>query len=138
MKNLLAIRHLPFEDLGSLALSLAEAGYAIRYVDAPTTDFTALGKERWDLLVVLGGPIGVNDGADYPFLLPELKFGEARLKAQAPLLGVCLGSQFMARALGARVYRNTRVELGWKPLTLTEAGKASPLRHLTGPVLHWH
>jgi GMP synthase (glutamine-hydrolysing) len=138
VKDLLAVRHLPFEDLGSLALPLAQAGYAIRYVDAPTADFDALSKRPWDLLVVLGGPIGVNDGADYPFIAPELKFVEARLKAAQPLLGICLGSQFMARALGARVYRNAQVELGWKPLTLTEAGKVSPLRHLSGPVLHWH
>jgi len=138
MKNLLAVRHVPFEDLGSLALPLAQAGYSIRYVDAPTADFVALGKEPWDLLVVLGGPIGVNDGADYPFVVPELKFVEARLRAALPLLGICLGSQFIARALGAAVRRNDTVELGWKPLTLTDAGKSSPLRHLTAPVLHWH
>lgn len=138
MKSLLAVRHVPFEDLGSLAQVLAKAGYSIRYADAPTADFAALGKQPWDLLVVLGGPIGVNDGADYPFIAPELKFVEARLKAGLPLLGICLGSQFIARALGATVRRNTEVELGWKPLTLTEAGKSSPLRHLTGPVLHWH
>jgi GMP synthase (glutamine-hydrolysing) len=138
MKNLLAIRHVPFEDLGSLAQPLAEAGYSIRYVDAPTADFDALAKKEWDLLVVLGGPIGVNDRADYPFIAPELKFVEARLKAAAPLLGICLGSQLIAKALGADVRRNSKVELGWKALNLTEAGKRSPVRHLTGPVLHWH
>lgn len=138
MKTLLAVRHVPFEDLGSLAEPLAHAGYSIRYADAPTADFAALGKQPWDLLVVLGGPIGVNDGADYPFLAPELKFVEARLKAALPLLGICLGSQFIAKALGAEVRRNTKVELGWKALTLTEAGRSSALRHITGPVLHWH
>jgi GMP synthase (glutamine-hydrolysing) len=138
MKNLLAVRHVPFEDLGSLAEPLAQAGYSIRYADAPTADFAALGKQTWDMLVVLGGPIGVNDGADYPFIAPELKFVEARLKAGLPLLGICLGSQFIAKALGANVRRNTKVELGWKPLTLTEAGRSSALRHITGPVLHWH
>jgi GMP synthase (glutamine-hydrolysing) len=138
VKDLLAVRHLPFEDLGSLALPLAQAGYSIRYVDAPTVDFDALSRKTWDLVVVLGGPIGVNDGADYPFIAPELKFVEARLKAAQPLLGICLGSQFIAKALGAAVRRNERVELGWKPLTFTQAGKSSPLRHLTGPVLHWH
>jgi GMP synthase (glutamine-hydrolysing) len=138
VKNLLAIRHLPFEDLGSLAMPLAQAGYTIRYVDAPTADFDALGKVPWDLLVVLGGPIGVNDGADYPFIAPELKFVETRLKTAQPLLGICLGSQFIARALGAEVRRNEKVELGWKPLNFTQAGKSSPLHHLTGPVLHWH
>lgn len=138
MKTLLAIRHVPFEDLGSLAPIFAKAGYSIRYADAPTADFAALGKQKWDLIAVMGGPIGVNDGADYPFIAPELKFVEARLKAGLPLLGVCLGSQFIAKALGANVRRNLQVELGWKPLTLTEAGQSSALRHLTGPVLHWH
>jgi GMP synthase (glutamine-hydrolysing) len=138
MKNLLAIRHVPFEDLGSLAEPLAQAGYSIRYADAPTADFAALGKHKWDLLVVLGGPIGVNDHADYPFIVPELKFVEARLKSGSPLLGICLGSQFIAKALGADVRRNSKVELGWKPLKLTEAGQGSALRHFTGPVLHWH
>ncbi|HEY1991063.1 MAG TPA: glutamine amidotransferase [Gammaproteobacteria bacterium] len=138
MKTLLAIRHVPFEDLGSLAPLLAKAGYSIRYADAPTADFAALGKQTWDLVAVMGGPIGVNDGADYPFIAPELRLVEARLKAGLPLLGICLGSQFIAKALGAEVRRNRKVELGWKPLTLTDAGLSSALRHLTGPVLHWH
>jgi len=138
MKTLLAVRHVPFEDLGSFALLLAEAGYAIRYVDAPTADFATLGKEAWDLLVVLGGPIGVNDAPDYPFLKSELTFVEARLKAEQPLLGICLGSQLMATALGAKVQRIKSVEIGWSPLKLTDAGRNSPLKYLTGPVFHWH
>src|ERR1700739_2569277 len=109
MKNLLAVRHVPFEDLGSFAPVLAKAGYSIRYADAPTADFAALGKQRWDLVAVMGGPIGGNAGADYPFTAPELKFVEARLKAGLPLLGVCLGSQFIAKALGAEVRRNAKV-----------------------------
>lgn len=138
MKTLLAIRHVPFEDLGSFAPLLSRAGYGIRYAEAPTADFAALAQERFDLLVVLGGPVSVNDTHDYPFLGPELKFVEARLKNDAPLLGICLGSQLVARALGARVSRIKEVEVGWKPLRLTPAGKASPLRHLTAPVFHWH
>ena len=138
MKTLLAVRHVPFEDLGSYATVLSEAGYVIQYVEAATADFAALAKRAWDLLVVLGGPIGVNDGADYPFLAPELAFVEARLKADASTLGICLGSQFIAKALGARVYRIGQVEVGWSPLTLTEAGRASPLKHLAAPVFHWH
>ncbi len=138
MKTLLAVRHVPFEDLDSYALILAEAGYAIRYVDAATADFAALGKESWDLLVVLGGPIGVNEGEDFPFIAPELKFVESRLKTGAPTLGICLGSQFIAKALGAKVYRLKSVEIGWSPLKLTEAGLNSPLKHLSSPVFHWH
>jgi GMP synthase (glutamine-hydrolysing) len=138
VKTLLAIRHVPFEDLGSFALLLAEAGYTIRYVDAPTADFAALAKESPELLVVLGGPLGVNDAEDYPFVSAELKFVEARLKSALPLLGICLGSQFIAKALGAKVYAGSQVELGWKPLELSKSGQASPLRHLTGPTFHWH
>jgi GMP synthase (glutamine-hydrolysing) len=138
MKRLLAIRHVPFEDLGSYALVLSEAGYAIQYVEAATADFAALAKRPWDLVVVLGGPIGVNDGADFPFVAPELGFVESRLKSDAPTLGICLGSQFIAKALGAKVHRIKDVEIGWSPLTLTEAGRASPLKHLSGPVFHWH
>ena len=138
MQNLLAIRHVPFEDLDSFAPVLAGAGYSIRYADAATADFAALAKQEWDLLVVLGGPIGVNDAADYPFLNDELKFVEARLKADKPLLGICLGSQIMAAALGSKIYRIKNVEIGWSPLQLTEAGRNSPLKHLTGPVFHWH
>lgn len=138
MKNLLAVRHLPHEDLGSLALPFARAGYDIRYADAPTADFSALARDHWDLLVVLGGPIGVNDGADYPFIAPELAFVETRLQADAATLGICLGSQFLAKALGATVSRGGEFEIGWKALSLSEAGRASPLKHLSGPVLHWH
>lgn len=138
MKTLLAIRHVPFEDLDAYAPVLARAGYSIRYADAPTADFAALGKQHWDLVVVLGGPVGVNDGADYPFIAPELKLVEARLAAGQPLLGICLGSQFIARALGAAVRRIDRVEIGWKPVTLTDAGRHSPLKPLSGPVFHWH
>jgi GMP synthase (glutamine-hydrolysing) len=138
VKTLLAVRHVPFEDLGSFVPLLSQAGYGIRYAEAPTADFAALARERFDLLVVLGGPIGVNDAADYPFLAPELNFVEARLKNNAPTLAICLGSQLVARALGARVYRTREVEVGWKPLHLTDAGLASALKHLTSPVFHWH
>lgn len=138
MKTLLAIRHVQHEDMGSFALLLAQAGYSIRYVDAATADFRALARESFDLLVVMGGPISVNDGADFPFIAPELGFIETRLRQAAPTLGICLGSQFVAKALGAEVRRGKGMEIGWKPLHLTDAGKSSPLKHLTGPVFHWH
>lgn len=138
MKTLLALRHVQHEDLGSYALLLSQAGYAIRYVDAATADFGLLARESFDLLVVLGGPIGVNDSADFPFIAPELRFVEVRLGRALPTLGICLGSQFLAKALGAEVRRGEGVEIGWKPLRLTDAGKHSPLKHLSGPVFHWH
>lgn len=138
MKSLLAIRHVPFEDLGCLEAPLTEAGYAIRYVDAPTADFTHLARANWGLLVVLGGPIGVNEQHDYPFLGEELRLLETRLKHQSPTLGICLGSQLMAHALGARIHKNRSVEIGWKSLILTHAGHDSCLQHFHKPVFHWH
>jgi GMP synthase (glutamine-hydrolysing) len=119
---------------------LEARGHAVRYVDAPTDDLTALDPLACDLMVVLGGPIGVDDAADYPFLNDELRLVERRLAEDRPILGICLGSQIMARALGARVYPAKTKEIGWTPVTLAEAGLAGPLRHLDGdtPVLHWH
>ena len=91
-----------------------------------------------DLLVVLGGPIGVYENDIYPFLDDEIALIAARLAARKPILGLCLGAQLMAWALGARVYPGPAKEIGWKPLILTAegAGLLAPLKNL--PVLHWH
>lgn len=138
-KTALAIRHVGFEDLGLLEPLLVERGFTVRYLEAPVEP---IGAEDPELLVVLGGPIGVYDEAIYPFLRAELALIERRLKADRPILGLCLGSQLMARALGAKVYPGANgKEVGWMPLTLTAAGRESPLRHLAADktaVLHWH
>jgi GMP synthase (glutamine-hydrolysing) len=139
MKSAIAVRHVHFEDLGVLEPLLVEQGYAVRYVDAPTEDLAALDATSPDLVVVLGGPIGVYDEGVYPFLTAEFDFVRRRLDAQQPLLGVCLGAQIIAHVLGAVVKPMGVKEIGFSPLTLTEAGKASPLARLgTVPVLHWH
>jgi GMP synthase (glutamine-hydrolysing) len=135
----LAIRHVHFEDLGLLAPLLAARGHAVRYLEAPVDDLDAEDALAPDLLVMLGGPIGAYEESLYPFLAGELRLLERRLAAGRPTLGLCLGAQLMARALGARVYFSGRKEIGWGALSLTPAGKASCLRHLDGtPVLHWH
>jgi GMP synthase (glutamine-hydrolysing) len=135
-KTVLAIRHVGFEDLGAFEATLTEAGYRIRYADMGVDD--PAGLEQPDLLVVLGAPIGAYEDDLYPFLVAEIDFVSAWLKAGRPTLGICLGAQLMARALGARVYPGRAKEIGWKVLTLTQAGEESlaPLKAL--PVLHWH
>jgi GMP synthase (glutamine-hydrolysing) len=136
----LAIRHVPFEDLGSFAPVLRERGFAIAYRDAGLDDLGARDIVDADLLIVLGGPIGVYETKGYPFLKDEIAAVERRLKVGRPVLGLCLGAQIMAKALGARVYQGKRKELGWSPLLLTDAGRKSALGEL-GPrtsVLHWH
>ena len=139
MKHALTIRHVAFEDLGLLAPLLAERGFSARYAEAPTDDLAAEDPLAPDLVVVLGGPIGAYEEALYPFVRDELRLIERRLAAGRPTLGICLGAQLMARALGARVYPGARKEIGWGELALSPEGKESALRHLDGTrVLHWH
>jgi GMP synthase (glutamine-hydrolysing) len=133
------IRHVHFQDLGAFAQPIAEAGYAVRVHDAGVDDLPALDPLAADLVVVLGGPIGAYEEDAYPFLRDEIGLLERRLAAGRPTLGICLGAQLMARALGARVYPGPAKEIGWAAIALTEAGRSGPLRHLgDGPVLHWH
>lgn len=141
MSDVLALRHVPFEDLAYFEAVLAARGLGVRYIDAVTEDLAAINVVRPRLLVVLGGPIGAYEDTTYPFLVDELRLIEHRLRAQQPILGICLGAQLMARALGARVYPGPVKEIGWAPLTLTEAGRRGPLRFIgegSSVVLHWH
>jgi GMP synthase (glutamine-hydrolysing) len=141
VKKALAIRHVAFEDLGSLASELRERGFEIIYRDAGLDDLAGMDALEPDLVVVLGGPIGAYEDTTYPFLHDELRLLQRRLQVDAPTLGICLGAQLMARVLGARVYPGLRREIGWGCLNLTDAGLESPLAHISGsitPVLHWH
>jgi GMP synthase (glutamine-hydrolysing) len=130
------LRHVYFEDLGAFTAPLKAAGYAIHYCEIGVDDPLALGQP--DLLVILGGPIGAYEEDLYPYLKDEIALIAARLAAGKPTVGICLGAQLMARALDARVYPGRAKEIGWIPLTLTQAG-ASILAPFEGhPVLHWH
>lgn len=131
------IRHVHFEDLGLLEPLLEARGYEVEYNDAWNADFDAADKA--DLVVLLGGPISVNDTDDYPFLDSEIALAAARLARDRPLLGLCLGAQIIAKASGCAVRPGPEKEIGWAPLRLTAEGLASPLVHLQDvSVLHWH
>jgi GMP synthase (glutamine-hydrolysing) len=135
-KSVLALRHVAFEDLGGFEAPLREAGYVIDYCDMGLDDPFSAGEP--DILVILGAPIGAHEENLYPFLQDEIRLIAARLAADKPVLGICLGAQLMARALGAPVYPGRAKEIGFKPLTLTPEGEGllGPLKNM--PVLHWH
>jgi GMP synthase (glutamine-hydrolysing) len=134
-----AIRHVAFEGLGLIEPVLRRAGYTPHVCDAGVDDLWTIEPVKTDLLIVLGGPIGAYEDDRYPFLADELRILDRRLAAGRPTLGICLGAQLIARALGARVYPGPAKEIGWAPIALTEEGRSSPLAHLDGhAVLHWH
>lgn len=141
MKTALIIRHVAFEDLGNVADVLHQNAFDVTYREAGVDDLAPLDPLRPDLLIVLGGPIGAYEEQAYPFLVDEVRLLERRLIADLPTLGICLGSQLMARALGAPVYPGDHKEIGWGPLQFSEAGRHAPLGRLSEPqtaVLHWH
>jgi GMP synthase (glutamine-hydrolysing) len=138
-KTALALRHLAFEDLGLIEPLLRGRSFEVRYHDAGVDDFAAVDLGAVDLLVVLGGPISVEDEARFPWLADEVALIRRRLEMGQPLLGICLGAQLMARALGARVQPMGVKEIGFAPLTLTAAGQHTALAELGDqPMLHWH
>ena len=139
MQNAIAIRHVAFEDAGSLEDVLAARGISLRYLEAGVDDLSE--AKGADLLIVLGGPIGVYDLPRYPFLRQEFAAIEGALRRDVPVLGICLGAQAIAAVLGSRVYPGRETEIGFGLIGLTPEGRASPLNALSESkfwVLHWH
>lgn len=133
--RILALRHEPFEHLGHFARIFAARGVKFDYHDLgdpmPAADYEGL--------LILGGPMSAND--PMPGLKDELALIETALGRGTPMLGICLGSQLIARALGARVYRNCELEIGWEAVHLTGAGRRDPLfERVESPAVffHWH
>lgn len=139
-RSAIALRHVAFEDLGLLAPIMEREGWNISFCEAAVDDLTDRSIRNVNLLVVLGGPIGVYEAESYPFITQEIALIEHRLRRRLPTLGICLGAQLMAKALGSRVYAGHVKEIGWGPIRLAEAGNTSCLRFLGdgAPVLHWH
>ena len=141
MKTADLIRHTGCDHLGSFAPVLEKRGYRVRILEPFADDLSAHDATAADLLIVMGGAISVNDEPLYPFIRDELDLIERRMTAGKPLLGACLGGQMIAKASGARVYKNKTLEIGYHPLTLTEAGQQSCLTALEPNgyrIMHWH
>ncbi|TFB56680.1 glutamine amidotransferase [Cryobacterium tagatosivorans] len=138
-RTALVLRHDDTIHLGNLAPVLREHGYDVRHVDTLQDDVRGIDALAADLVVVLGGDMGVNDADRFPALRDEVELLAGRLGAGRPVFGVCLGAQLMASALGSAVYAGPTNEIGFRTVEPTEAGAASPLRHIAGvPVMQWH
>jgi GMP synthase (glutamine-hydrolysing) len=139
VRKALVLRHVAFENLGILARILPDYGFDAVYHEVGVGPLPGAEIQSCDLLIALGGPISVYDTDDYPFLAPEIDAIGLRLLAEKPTLGVCLGAQLMATALGAPVGPGPGKEIGYAPLDLRDAGRQGPLAALEGvDVLHWH
>lgn len=141
MKSVLVLRHEPSVSMGSLPAALTEAG-----LDWRSFDLFALAPESlpWSEaagLIVLGGTMSANDGDRFPFLVAELDWIRTAVRREIPMLGICLGAQLLAKALGAAVYRNARPEIGWYQVELLPAARDDRLfreRTSAETVFHWH
>jgi GMP synthase-like glutamine amidotransferase len=135
--RVLAFRHVPFEHLGLIAETLEERGISFEYQDlyqsgvVPSLDGVAG-------LIFMGGPMSVND--DLPYISQELDLVRLAVARNIPVLGVCLGSQLIAKALGGSVYPNPVKEIGWFPVEFYGAVRDPLFAGLTGSevVFHWH
>jgi len=141
MTKILVCQHVGYEILGTLNPLFKDAGFRLRYVNFGREPEQRPTIQGYDGLVLLGGPMNVDEEGRFPHLTHEIRLIEAAMKKQIPVLGICLGSQLIAKALGAHVGRNSVREIGWHEVALTEAGGQDPvLGHFQPqePVFHWH
>lgn len=141
LRKVLVVQHVPFEPLGTLDRLLRAHKIRIRYINFARAPQAVPDIGDCDGLIVLGGPMNVDEQQRHPHLHTELKLIEQALRKQVPVLGICLGAQLLAHALGAPVGRNPQVELGWHTVRLTPQGLRDPvLKHLgaQSAIFQWH
>jgi GMP synthase-like glutamine amidotransferase len=132
------LQHAPSEGLGSIESWLKRSGYEISHTpffeSARLPDIKEIG-----LLIVMGGPMSVNDESRFPWLRKEKQFIRLAMEQRKPILGVCLGAQLIANAMGARVYRNQFKEIGWFPVQGVPPDDSSVFSFPPSVnVFHWH
>ena len=139
MKRALIIRHVPHEGVAGYRQPIEAAGYAIDRIDVADPAFATLDLREPDLLIMMGGPMGVYEQEEHPWIKCQLRRLALRLEADRPTLGVCFGAQMIASALGAQVYPGPAKEVGFHPVEIHANGREGPLSHLVAvPILHWH
>jgi GMP synthase-like glutamine amidotransferase len=137
------LQHVPFEGLGTIEpwLRARDAHVTTTRLFAGETLPDLSDPGALDLVIAMGGPMSVNDEERLPWLTGELRFIREAIERDVAVLGVCLGAQLIAKAMGARVYRNAEREIGWWPITGTSDAPEAPRwarKGVTSPVFHWH
>jgi GMP synthase (glutamine-hydrolysing) len=141
MSRILVFQHVPFERLGTIEVFLRQAGFRVPYVNFARRPEARPSLDACAGLVVLGGPMNVDETDRYPHLKTEVALIEEAMRRAIPVLGICLGAQLVAKALGTKVYPGTEKEIGWYDLSVSEAARTDPLfAHFraTERVFQWH
>ncbi len=139
--KVLVFQHVPFEPLGTLDPLLKDAGFRIRYVNFGREPEQRPQLDRYEALIVLGGPMNADQINTYPNLLTEVEIIREAVELDMSVLGICLGAQLLAKALGGTVARNEVREIGWYDVQMTEAGLRDPVLSTFAPtqeVFQWH
>lgn len=141
MSRILVFQHVAAEPLGTLDQLIRQRGHRVKFVNFERQPDARPKLDRYRGLIVLGGPMNVEDRAARGHLQTEIDVIGAALAQGKPILGICLGAQLLAHALGAEVRRNRVSEIGWYDLSATAAGRADPVFAPLGalaPVFQWH
>ena len=141
MPRLLVFQHVAHEILGTLDPLLRDAGFRIKYVNFERHPDAEPNLEGYDGLIVLGGPMNVDEVESYPNLKTEVDLIKLAIEKEMPVLGVCLGSQLLAKALGAKVTKNSEKEIGWYDVSPTGEGLEDSLLSnftQTEKIFQWH
>lgn len=140
MLHALVLMHVPFEGPAAIRGWLEQHQFQTERLNCPdVSDWNALALPDW--LVIMGGPMSVNDTHEHPWLVEEMAFIKRAIDAGKKVLGICLGAQLIARTLGAEVTRNAEKEIGWFPIKATSGMGEHPLGKFFANfpmVLHWH
>jgi len=141
MVRIAVVQHVAHEILGTFHPLLKDAGFRIRYVNYGRGPHTPLDVKRYDALVILGGPMGVYEADAHPHLKEEIAWIQEAIALDKPVLGICLGAQLIAAALGAMVKPSGTREIGWHDIDLTPDGVRDPVLgrfQAREKVFQWH
>ncbi|HWP91851.1 MAG TPA: gamma-glutamyl-gamma-aminobutyrate hydrolase family protein [Thermodesulfobacteriota bacterium] len=141
MSKILVFQHVAYEILGTLDPLLRSSGFRIRYVNFGRHPDIAPSLDGYHGLVVLGGSMNIDQLDQYKHLATEIGLIQEAIQRDLPVLGICLGAQLVAKALGAEVRRNLEKEIGWYDVRITGEGRDDPLLgHFqdTEKIFQWH